>query len=74
MAEVTAKDVITVMIGPSAMTNRLTNFKVSQNAGTNRLISCFSGQFRENIDLSLLKISLAALMQILQTLVNISTK
>ena len=40
--------------------------------GTNRLINCFSGQIRANIDLSLLKIALAALVQILQTLVNIS--
>ena len=72
MAEVTAKDVITVMIGPSAMTNRLTNFTVSQNAGTNRQVNCFSGQIRANIDHSLLKIALAVLVQILQTLVNIS--
>ena len=42
------------------------------NPGTNRLINCFSGQIRANIDLSLLKIALAALVQILQTLVNIS--
>ena len=41
------------------------------NPGTNRLINCFSGQIRANIDLSLLKIALASLVQILQTLVNI---
>ena len=40
--------------------------------GTNRLINCFSGQIRTNIDLSLLKITLVAIVQILQTLVNIS--
>ena len=70
VAEVTANDVITV-IRPSKLTNRLSNFKVSQSAGTNRLINCFSGQIRANIDLSLLKIALAALVQILQTLINI---
>ena len=42
------------------------------NPGTNRLINYFSGQIWANIDLSLLKIALAALVQILQTLVNIS--
>ena len=71
MAALTANDVITVII-PTKLTYRSSNIKVSQSAGTNRLINCFSGQIRENIDLSLLKIALAALVQILQTLVNIS--
>ena len=47
------------------------SIKVRQSAGTNWLINCFSGQIRENIDLSLLKIALASLVQILQTSVNI---
>ena len=42
------------------------------NPGTNQLINCFSGQIRANIDLSLLKIAFPELVQILQTLVNIS--
>ena len=63
-----AEDVITV-VRPSTLTNRLSNSKVSQNAGTNRLIYCFSGQIWKNIDISLLEIALAALVQIL---VNIS--
>ena len=71
LAEVTATDVITV-IRSSKLTNPLSKSKVSQSAGTNRLIYCFSGQIQANIDLSLLKIALAALVQILQTLVNIS--
>ena len=71
MAELTANEVIT-LIRSTKLTYRLSNFKVSQSAGTNQLINCFSSQIRENIDLSLLKISLAALVQILQTLVNIS--
>ena len=71
VAELTANDVISV-IRPSTLTNQLSNFKLSQSAGTNRLINCFSGQIRANIDLSLLKIALAALVQILQTSVNIS--
>ena len=71
VAEVTANNVITV-IRPSKLTNRLSNFKVFKSADTNRLINCFSGQIQANIDLSLLKIALAALVQILQTSVNIS--
>ena len=66
VAELTANDVINV-IRPSTLTNRLSNFKVSQSAGNNRLINCFSGQIRGIIDLTLLKIALAALVQILQT-------
>ena len=71
VAEVTVNDVITVT-RPSTLTNQLINFKVSQSTGTNRLINCFSGQIRANIDLSLLEIALAALAQILKTLLNIS--
>ena len=72
VAEVTANDVITV-VRPSKLTNRLSNFKIfSVSVGTNRLINFFSGQIRANIDLSLLKIALAALVQTLQALVNIS--
>ena len=71
MAEVIANYVINV-IRSSKLNNRLSNVKVSQSAGTNRLINCFSGQSRANIDLNLLKIALAALVQILQTLVNIT--
>ena len=70
VAKVTATDVITV-IRPSKLANPLSNFKVFKSAGTNRLINCFSGQIRANIDLSLLRIALSALVQILQTLVNI---
>ena len=63
VTEVTANDGVTV-IRPWTLTNRLSNFKVFQSAGTNRLINCFCGQIRANIDLSLLKIALAALVQI----------
>ena len=70
VAEVTATDVITV-IRPSQLTNILRNSKVSQSAGTDRLINCFSGQIQANIDLSLLQIALAASVQILQTSVTI---
>ena len=54
VAEVTANDVITVF-RPSKLTNRLTNIKVFPSAGTNRLIKCFSGQIRANMDLGLLR-------------------
>ena len=63
MAELTVNDVITV-IRSTKLTYRLSNFKVSQSAGTNRIINCFSDQIRENIGLSLLKIALAAVVHI----------
>ena len=66
------KHVITVIIS-TKLVYRLSIFKVSQNAGTNRLIYCFSGQSQANIAHGLLKIALAALVQILQTWVNISS-
>ena len=71
VAEVTANDAITV-IRPLKLTNRLNNFKVSQSAGTNRLVNCLSGQIRANIKPSLLKTAIEAHVQILQTLLNIS--
>ena len=71
MAEVNPYELINV-IRASKLTNWLSNFKISQSAGTNWLINCFSGQNGENVDLSLLKIALAVLVQILQTFVNIS--
>ena len=71
VVEVTGNDVIIVIRSPK-LTNRLSNFNGSQITGTNRLINCFSDQIRANIDLSLLEIARAVLLQILQTLVNIS--
>ena len=71
VVEVTGNDVIIVIRSPK-LTNRLSNFNGSQITVTNRLIKCFSDQIRANIDLSLLEIARAVLLQILQTLVNIS--
>ena len=72
VAEVIATDIISV-IRPSKFTDQLSNFKVLQSTDTNQLINCLSCQNRSNIDLSLLKIAVAALVQLLQTLVNISS-